>query len=313
MGSWNETCGLTRLPIHSGDPVVLIMLSQVTDSGGADGACYASHYWKPYALPLRAVYNDYGGIEDVGTEWNQRWILGNTRESMESMPEGENPYHEPAVDPEQLDSMDTLMEWIRSDRVWVRGARNPRGGGHLLDWTMCHAWAWDYLAQQSEHWGDVTTLEMNYKRGQERYRSLFKLAQDHPDGINFEMAYWRWRDTHSLRDHWTALLTGGSSFESYGGATTGIRSYADLMRLWAVAGRDVDHPEVDDFLREMSAFLLVTDNMSRLRMTWHPQTGKGSQCAEYPLYKSFFLRCQQHVDRMLNGGDDDDCDTDDTV
>ncbi len=307
MGSWNETCGLTRLPIHSGDPVVLIMLSQVTDSGGADGACYSSHYWKPYALPLRAVYNDYGGIEDVGTEWNQRWILGQTKDSMINLSEGENPYHEPAVSSDALDSLELLMEWIRGDRVLVRGPDRQLGGGHLLGWTMCHAWAWDHLAQQSEDWrGDVTTLEMNYRRGQERYRSLFKLAQDHGDGMNFDLAFWRWQDDHSMQDHWTAFLAGGSSFETYGGASTGIRTYAHLMRMWAIAGRELDDPEVDDFLREMSAFLLVTDNMSGLRMHWHPQTGKGSQSAEYPLYKSFFDRCQQHVDQMLKGDDDDE-------
>jgi hypothetical protein len=51
MGSWDEICGVSRLPIQCGDPVYVLMLGRV------DG------YYFPASLPFKGKYADYGGVE----------------------------------------------------------------------------------------------------------------------------------------------------------------------------------------------------------------------------------------------------------
>lgn len=68
MGSWNGTCGLTQLPIHSGDPVKLVFLkksSYAEDSFKGGGFCYEDRLFEPLFTPIEGIYNDYGCIENI--------------------------------------------------------------------------------------------------------------------------------------------------------------------------------------------------------------------------------------------------------
>lgn len=61
MGSWNETCALTRLPIRVGDPVVAltrIVGPRYKAQGSQKNALL-------FGLPLIGKYDDYGGIENL--------------------------------------------------------------------------------------------------------------------------------------------------------------------------------------------------------------------------------------------------------
>lgn len=63
MGSWNETCALTRLPIRAGMPVVAL-----TTVAGPDYEAHVSSGLKTdllFGFPLKGVYDDYGGIEQL--------------------------------------------------------------------------------------------------------------------------------------------------------------------------------------------------------------------------------------------------------
>lgn len=72
MGSWNGTCGITNLPIRSGDPVAAFLIA-VPISNIFAGKEYApagdysgfSYIGEVMTLPFFGKYNDYGGIEDV--------------------------------------------------------------------------------------------------------------------------------------------------------------------------------------------------------------------------------------------------------
>lgn len=66
MGSWNETCVLTRTPIHAGDPVLAFTVvhgpKHYRTSGGASGLALL------FGLPQAGRYDDYGGVEDLRNE-----------------------------------------------------------------------------------------------------------------------------------------------------------------------------------------------------------------------------------------------------
>ena len=62
MGSWNETCAISNLPICPGDEVCWVLLTKspyAVDSGG----CYYDDFFFVRSLPIVGTYDDYGGIE----------------------------------------------------------------------------------------------------------------------------------------------------------------------------------------------------------------------------------------------------------
>ena len=68
MGSWNGTCGMSQLPIHSGDKVKLILLKKHPfnqDSMIGNGFCNSDDLFRPLYIPLEGTYNSYGSIEDI--------------------------------------------------------------------------------------------------------------------------------------------------------------------------------------------------------------------------------------------------------
>jgi hypothetical protein len=66
MGCWNGTCGVSRLPIYAGDPVVLYpLLEEVRVGDMSGGFCYTYDRAQPLTIGVRGTYNDYGGIQDL--------------------------------------------------------------------------------------------------------------------------------------------------------------------------------------------------------------------------------------------------------
>ena len=73
MGSWNETCMLSNLPIRWGDRVVWIPL--VPEGYGTVASYYAHDVFKPFFLPLRGKYDDYGTVEDIDNTYQAKATL----------------------------------------------------------------------------------------------------------------------------------------------------------------------------------------------------------------------------------------------
>lgn len=67
MGSWNKTCGLTQLPIHDGERVVMFLLVEVVRD--YQSYCYNNWAWEIIPLPVYGEYSDYGWMTpDDGQE-----------------------------------------------------------------------------------------------------------------------------------------------------------------------------------------------------------------------------------------------------
>jgi hypothetical protein len=63
MGSWDETCALSNLPIMVGEEVVYLLLTQNPhkDHIGRTG-CYYNDFFFVRSTPLYGTYNDYGTV-----------------------------------------------------------------------------------------------------------------------------------------------------------------------------------------------------------------------------------------------------------
>lgn len=68
MGSWNGTCGISKMPILYGDRVKLVLLKPTKhyrSVSTGSGFCNASDMYTPICLPITGEYNDYGCIENI--------------------------------------------------------------------------------------------------------------------------------------------------------------------------------------------------------------------------------------------------------
>lgn len=79
MGSWDETCAISNLPITEGDRARVIALSpgpktiryEMADRDEEDfneinsGFCYPSDIWQPFSLAILTTYEDYGNFKLV--------------------------------------------------------------------------------------------------------------------------------------------------------------------------------------------------------------------------------------------------------
>ena len=65
MGSWNGTCGVTHLPIYSGDDVVLLFLTNGGAKDFSNGMIYPNQSWSPCFFPVYGKYDDYGSVEEI--------------------------------------------------------------------------------------------------------------------------------------------------------------------------------------------------------------------------------------------------------
>lgn len=61
MGSWNETCMVSNLPVMYGEDVVCFLIKK--SRYDVRNIHEAKDLYTPISLPIRAKHNDYGGVE----------------------------------------------------------------------------------------------------------------------------------------------------------------------------------------------------------------------------------------------------------
>jgi len=80
MGSFNETCGISQLPISYGDKVRVFILADTSKlhyRQGNGGYCNSDDRWTPYGLSFVGKYNDYGSVEKVKNTYTSKLLFNN--------------------------------------------------------------------------------------------------------------------------------------------------------------------------------------------------------------------------------------------
>ena len=128
VGSWNETCGITHLPIYEDDPVVVFFLEKSSEKVAPGGVCHPVSVWAPFGLPVSGRYADYGNVEDVVKDWNTDLLLktlysGCIHAKLAA----------PAVDPDDDDLHPNMREITEDDFVSIEAAAKASERGRLFD------------------------------------------------------------------------------------------------------------------------------------------------------------------------------------
>lgn len=118
MGCWNNTCGLTNLPINAGDEVYVFPI-QERDLSGYRSHCYSTALYRPSIIPFVAEYNDYGGGEKCSGIALDPTIEG-LRLRLVELEVGENKYHDIAVKRNDFD-VDKFFESVHENRLYIKG------------------------------------------------------------------------------------------------------------------------------------------------------------------------------------------------
>ena len=273
MGCWNGTCGVSRLPIKSGDDVVLFILEEnAFHDGGAGGVCYTNALWSPLFVPLFGKYDDYGRIEDIeaGSEsvlefFNSKIDKGiKVRKDRMKMPdeadtEADRHDHEPFA------SLDDLIDAMAESRLYFNDNFMSEKRIGTYGFVMIHTHIYKELIASYE-------VRIPYSNTQTMYSLVYKdrlgRTIDARTPYNDDDPISRMKRMMSMMDD--------RIFTHHDGRTN--RQLLDYIN----ENKSIDVEAMAQVLTDYASICNVFD---LLRTLWQPQAGAGSQGSEYALHK----------------------------
>jgi hypothetical protein len=307
MGSWNNTCGLSNLPIHANEEVYVFPIRE-KDLSGYRSHCYANALYDPVLTPFEAKYNDYGAAEDCTGIMLPRIVYELTRQMVE-LEQGENKYHDIPVKKDDFD-IDKYFEAVHEDRMFVKGygtANRPvyftMVRRDVVD-RMWNDWTFDMWKgskgsvpagfESDEYYvKNVTYAKLAELLPQfvddciaEYHKDAEELIR--PDGVTDEV--WKIMSSNQFRRHFrSALLTDGESFVGHSfRMLTDHQHHWDLLRFKDLVNDAIgqnDRLAVIEILRLALLGLMVNSIMESTRKIWLPAMHMGSQSEEYDVYR----------------------------
>lgn len=281
MGCWNETCGITQLPINFGNKVryfVLIYNDRPADGGGT---CYPADIWSPLGLAIQGTYNDYGGIENIVENEDTKMIVKIIKESW-------IPFTEAYQKVSNIKNMklSEMLDWI--GRGKAKFSKPDRHLGQM----MVHEEVYQTMISHDFIEGH------HYKQGHWKYRlwseiiSLrFKEWFDGASSRNKLFSHLKDVKSASLPTDLVAdieyLITDlDTSFFFYEGESgfRGLRPYKLKLKELIQKGFSYEDERVQKISKTVLEFYRFNRAMSDARKMWHPQCGKGSQNDELGIH-----------------------------
>lgn len=125
MGSFNATCIVSGLAIQGGDEVRFLTLARSAfHPDGNDHVNYVGGRWQIHGVPIRAVYDDYGSVEDVEENLTSRIFFEALKRGAVEKGVGDNTVHDVEVrgDMDQKGWLKALWE----GRVFVEDHKSLR-------------------------------------------------------------------------------------------------------------------------------------------------------------------------------------------
>lgn len=291
MGCYNGTCGATQLPIHSGDPVVFFFLTKVPTDEDGSGFCSPNSIWTLRSLPVFAIYDDYGSIEGYKKNWNTEFIVNKFKEDAVPMEVGENKSRDLAVIPGNL-TFESILELIHLNRLYVKGV-NPclNKDRTNVGFMMVHKFVWDHFVNSAfdSIFGDIT-IEQVIKDGNEWVNYLLENQSKNSNIINWSR--FEIRNPRNVFSHIVSRSNGLNNVLIFGG----IRDYLQMLEN-DFYERKYCSKKSEKIIRSVSEVYMFNYGMKITRKHYSPQSGAGSQDADYEAYENLLNATYAHIDR----------------
>lgn len=301
MGSWNNTCGLTNLPIISGEEVYVFPIKE-RNLEGYRSHCYANALYDPFLIPFVAKYNDYGAGEDC-TGVSLPFVISSLKNYLVEMEQGENQHHDIAVTKEGFD-IDMFFEAIHEDRLFVKWGNKESNPVYftmvrkdVVD-RMWNEWTFDYWTGKGkgsdpnsyyEHNVTYAKLADQIPEYLDECISAFNGSTDSkPDHVTDEI--WKVVNSKEFRiatgrfivDDSKTLLA--DSYQMLKDSQNNWR-LVDFKSMLSVAIENDDMELAKTIMRDSLIGLMVNSMMESTRRIWLPVMHLGSQSEEYAEYR----------------------------
>jgi hypothetical protein len=300
MGSWNETCGLSGLPIPRGTPALLVVLGpgSTRDQGedGRAGFCYPAGLWVPLCLPFPGTYDDDTGtisLDKAPFHWPfTQEVLREYRLSWQK--------RDAVMRPLPLEYNQTFLQAI--ERGWT-SAMGPLGAISVGQ-VLIRKDIWDYLLsiEMRVFWG-TSSRKTSHKAARQYLRTLLQQMRSSSfDNFQFELHL---RNSTKSIPFVNALFSPyevGFSFAFYRNALT-----RSLVEYIAREERERSLKDILRMLYEIADIAHVNQMMMVLRRAWQPQPGKGSQDLEWSLHEGFAQKVAEIASAEEHAEDEEGC------
>lgn len=262
MGCWNETCGISNIPITFEEPVVVVPLVKQNHT---DVRCYTTALYKPVLLPFYGLYNDYGASEEnMGA--GLPIILSELNHELIEMEVGENQFHDTEVKRAGF-TVEKFFEAVKNNRLFVKDFQNNQTApvsfmmirkkifNYILNNYVCETWALGgsrttYMFK--DVLGDISEWIDSYKEmlKDNRYFARLDISRSFNEKNKTNLvAYFLSYDT--VRYH------------------TFI-NYNRIITMLAEAGDDLT---LKSFVEEMIKVIFIDHFMMHVHKMWLPQIG----------------------------------------
>lgn len=248
MGCWNETCLISNLPIRVGNPVVAYFVAHdnYKDVKDYSGDYHATDRVFPISLPIEAEYDDYGSIENFD---GKSLAIRHIKKLFDSR------------------SIDNVFTRLHDNNLTIPSVI---GNGNIgVGMVMFH-------------------------------KQLYEAAINKIATVNIEEIKQRAASSIEFRVSMGELKKNAKLFKKYGldplpasindiascSVDQGKKDGFALRVVEEIVIEDIkNHPEkkksiLDDFSSKMAERVIITAALNKLRKTWIPPQGKGSQSDE---------------------------------
>lgn len=112
MGSFDATCVASDIGISCGDEILCFLIMPPKYPTG-----FGENHWSPLHVPIEGTYDDYGRIA-LTREEDGAAVMDFLRPRITKLDQGNNPYHEQAVDPATI-TWDEFQDLDHSSRTFI--------------------------------------------------------------------------------------------------------------------------------------------------------------------------------------------------
>lgn len=249
MGCWNETCGLSNLPICNGDEVVMFVLVKKQNFGRQ---YYFNDDAIPFILPIEGKYNDYGSIEEV----NASDITLNVLENAKVFIKTNDSYTQFYFD------LEGFLEQLERGTLYIKYGDEY----HQLSQIMYH---------KDLYYTLVNNMKNRIPYSQDKiFFSLQKeeLSKKLEDNIQRKEMF---KGLGSSDEEIFEIL---SSSPIYGQYSLGYKMTNAYEKIITNSNKDL-------FLEELTTAIMFFNVLSFMRKSFYGQSGLGSQSIEMYLHK----------------------------
>jgi hypothetical protein len=334
MGSWDETCFVSNLPIGCGDKVRYWLITRNPYAGvSATGGCYSNDQWFPRSPALQGTYADYGNINYTGPQEYMDFILKQFDDDLIELEEGDNRFHEQAT--KKGMDFDELQSMMSSSRICVHGGRkaiiNQKAKDPadrmkvgeirklIVGFCMCHEVVYQDLVKSMHENrksyfysdGGATPSQIFAKHLAGLRESDKKLAEDiklRLDNYDFEKGdrtkeeiiesatlCSNWRSREDLKNITHEGYAGGPPINQISAAKTLLAMAEDHVRKNKKG--ETDKKLLKRIIKDADDQMLFSSAIGAMRMGWSPPASKG-QHNEKRLVKVLIRAMEKRLHKM---------------